>query len=148
MNIQILKIFFDANVLIAGSFSQTGASFLLLQLCELGLLEGLTCTQAIDECRKNIRIKLPQTESVFDQIVARSIEVLSNSSQTEMIKFQNMANRKDLPILTVALTTKANYFVTFNIKHFNPDPKLGLVVCKPGRLLNEIRQKLMELTEK
>ena len=148
MNIPPLKIFFDANVLIAGSFSQTGASFLLLQLCELGLLKGLTCKQAIDECQENIREKLPQAESIFQKIVANSVEVLPNSIWSEMNKFQDMAHRKDLPILTVALKAEANYLVTFDIEDFNPYPKLGLVVCKPGGLLNEIRQKLMELAEK
>ena len=86
----------------------------------------------------------------FEQL--RKINVLNlhlqYSIRSEMNKFQDMAHRKDLPILTVALKAEANYLVTFDIEDFNPDPKLGLVVCKPGRLLNEIRRKLMELAEK
>lgn len=148
MNVPLLKIFFDANVLIAGSFSQTGASFLLLQSCELGLLKGLTCKQVIDECQENIREKLPQAEATFEKIVANSVEVLANSTWSEMNKFQDMAHRKDLPILTVALKVEANYLVTFNTEDFNPDPKLGLVVCKPEEMLKQIRSKLMALTEK
>jgi len=148
MTVPLLRIFFDANVLIAGSFSQTGASFLLLQLCELGLLKGLACKQVIDECQENIREKLPQAEPIFEKIVACSIEVLPNSIWTEINKYQIMAHRKDLPILTVALTVEANYLVTFDIEDFNPDPKLGLVICKPGELLKQIRNKLTELAEK
>lgn len=148
MKVPLLTIFFDANVLIAGSFSQTGASFLLLQLCELGLLKGLTCKQAIDECQGNIREKLPEAESVFEKIVIKSVEVLPNSTWGEMNKYQDMAHRKDLPILTVAVKAEANYLVTFDTEDFNPDPKLGLVVCKPGELLKQIRGKLTELAEK
>lgn len=148
MKLPLLKIFFDANALIAGSFSKTGASFLLLQLCELGLLKGLTCKQAIDECQENIREKLPEAESVFEKIVANSVEVSSNSNLSEMNKYQDMAHRKDLPILTVALKVEANYLVTFDTEDFNPDLKLGLIVCKPGELLKQIRNKLTELAEK
>ncbi len=53
------KIFFDADALIAGSASQTGASFLLLQLCEIRILTGLTCLLVVEECRRNLRKKLP-----------------------------------------------------------------------------------------
>jgi len=148
MNVPLLTIFFDANVLIAGSFSQTGASFLLLQLCELGLLKGTTCKQVIDECQKNIQDKLPQAEPIFDKIVACSMEVLPNPIWSEINKYQDMAHRKDLPILTVALTIEADYLVTFDINDFYPDLKLGLRVCKPTELLKEIRIKIMELAEK
>ncbi|HEX9973193.1 MAG TPA: PIN domain-containing protein [bacterium] len=148
MKAPLLTIFFDANVLIAGSFSQTGASFLLLQLCELGLLKGLACKQVIDECQENIREKLPEAEPVFEKIIANSVEVLPNSIWSEMNKFKDMAHRKDLQILTVALKVEANYMVTFDTEDFYPDPKLGLVVCKPGELLKKIRGKLTELAEK
>ena len=147
MNIPLLTIFFDANVLIAGSFSQSGASFLLLQLCELGLLKGFTCKQAIDECREAIREKLPEAEPIFEKIIANSVEVLPNSTWSEMNELKDMAHRKDLQILTVALKVGANYLATFDIEDFHPDPKMGLIVCKPGELLRQIRSKLTEFAE-
>ena len=75
---KISKIFFDADVLIAGSASQSGASFILLQLCELGLLHGITSEKVEAECRKNLRIKLPQAEPLFEQIVQHSLFVCPN----------------------------------------------------------------------
>ncbi|MDZ7340201.1 MAG: type II toxin-antitoxin system VapC family toxin [candidate division KSB1 bacterium] len=148
MSIPLLTIFFDANVLIAGSFSQSEASFLLLQLCELDLLKGFTCKQAIDECREAIREKLSEAEPIFEKIIANSVEVLPNSTWSEMNELKNMAHRKDLQILAVAIKAGANYLVTFDIEDFHPDPALGLVVCKPGALLKQIRSKLTELSEK
>lgn len=148
MNAPLIRIFFDANVLIAGSFSQTGASFLLLQLCELGLLKGLTCKQVIDECQKNIRDKLPQAESTFNKIVECSIEVAPNSNWTEINTYQNMAHRKDLPILTAALTVEADYLVTFDTEDFYPESKLGLRICRSAALLKEIRSLLTKLGDK
>lgn len=148
MNGPLLTLFFDANVLIAGSFSQSGGSFRLLQLCELGLLKGFTCKQALDECRENIREKLPEAESIFEKIIANSVVILPNSNWSEMNKFQAMAHRKDMQILTVAIKTGGKYLVTIGTEDFHPDPALGLVVCKPGELLKKIRSKLNELAEK
>lgn len=73
---------------------------------------------------------------------------MKNSTWSEMNKFQDMAHRKDLQILTIALKVGANYLVTFDTEDFHPDPALGLVVCKPGELLKQIRSKLNELAEK
>ena len=148
MNSPLLTLFFDANVLIAGSFSQSGASFLLLQLCELGLLKGFTCKQAIDECREAIREKLPEAEPIFEKIIANSVEVLPNSTWPEMNELKDIAHRKDVQILAVAIKAGANYLVTFDTEDFHPDPKLGLIVCKPGELLKMIKGKLTELAEK
>lgn len=71
----IKKIFFDADTLIAGSASQTGASFLLIQLCGTRILSGMTCRQLVTECRRNLKKKLPQAEAIFDEIVQRALEI-------------------------------------------------------------------------
>jgi hypothetical protein len=73
-----LILFFDADTLIAGSASQTGASFLLLQLCEIRILRGLTCRQVVAEFRRNLIKKLPQAEPIFDEIVKRALETKKN----------------------------------------------------------------------
>ena len=146
--IEPIKVFFDADVIIAGSASQTGASFLLLQLCELGLLNGITCNQVITECRRNIKKKLPQAEASFNKIIEYSLEIFNNPTNTDLEKYKNMAHQKDLPILTVALNFAADYLVSFNTKHFFPDTSLGLTVINPGELLKEIRSMLSLLADK
>lgn len=139
-------VFFDADALIAGSASREGASFILLQLSELGLLNGLTCQQAVDECRKSLSIKLPDALPVFEQILSRALTVLGNPTEEEVSVYQKMAHRKDVPILTVAVTTGTRFLVTFNTKDFYPDHKLGLEVLTPGDLLKRIRARLSGLT--
>ena len=140
-------IFFDADALIAGAASRSGASFVLLQLCELGLLQGLTCTQVISECRKNLQLKLPQAVPVFETLVERTLTVHRNPTGKELEDYPNMADPKDLPILVAAILQNADYLVTFNTRHFFPDPATGLTVCKPGELLQTIRQMLNRLTD-
>jgi predicted nucleic acid-binding protein len=107
--IKNVKIFFDADALIAGSASQTGASFLLLQLCELGFLQGITSKQVIAECRKNLQLKLPAAVPVFEEIVQRTLSVCSNPGHENIKKYSNMAHEKDLPILVAAILQAANH---------------------------------------
>jgi len=49
-----LRVFFDADVLLAGSASTTGASHILLKLSELTLVEGITSHQAQTEAERNL----------------------------------------------------------------------------------------------
>ena len=139
------KIFFDADALVAGSASQTGASFLLLQLCEIRILTGLTCQQIVAECRRNLRKKLPQAEPIFNEIVEHSLEIKKNPTLDEQNKYRSMAHPKDLPILTSAITNRADYLITFNTKHFFPDRDHQLTILQPGELLQKIRLMLSHL---
>ena len=51
--------------LVAGSASKAGSSFMLLQLCELNILHGLTSSQVVEECKVNLHKKLPETELIM-----------------------------------------------------------------------------------
>ncbi len=142
-----IRVFFDADVIIAGSASQIGASFLLLQLCELGLLNGLTSKQVVEECKRNIRKKLPKAEPFFKQIIKYSLEIVPNPKSKVIKTYQQEAHLKDVPILAAALETKAQYLLTFNISHYWPDADRNILICKPGDLLQKIRQQLTQLTK-
>jgi len=145
--IELIKVFFDADVLIAGSASTTGASFLLLQLCELGLLKGLTNSQVIIECHRNIRKKIPQAEPAFNEIVKNSLEIFKELPNFDCENYKNMADEKDLPILISAILSNADYLITFNTKHYFPDSSIRLVVTNPGTLLQKIRNQLITMAE-
>jgi len=140
-----LKIFFDADALIAGSASQTGASFLLLQLCEIRILRGLTCRQVVSECRRNLTKKLPQAVPIFDEIIKRALEIKKNPTLDEQKKYRHMAHPKDLPILTSAIKSRADYLITFNTKHFFPDRCHQLTILEPGEMLQKIRLMLSHI---
>jgi predicted nucleic acid-binding protein len=134
-----LKLFFDADTLIAGSASQTGASFLLLQLCEIRILHGLTCRQVVAECRRNTTKKLPQAAPIFDEIIKRALKIKKDPTPAEHKKYRSMAHPKDLPILTSAIKSRADYLVTFNTKHYFPVQEINLAVLQPGEMLQKIR---------
>ncbi len=140
----ITEVFFDSDALIAGSASPKGASFVLLQLSELSLIQGFTSKKVIEECRKNLQKKLPEALPAFEQIISYALKVVANPSNKETAQYNNMAHEKDLPILVAALKIKARFLVTFNSKDFYPKPELGIEVIEPGDLLKKIRTKLSE----
>lgn len=143
----ITKVFFDSDALIAGSASPHGASFVLLQLSELGLVQGFTSKKVVDECCKNLQKKLTEALPAFEQIISYALKVVANPSNKETALYKDMAHVKDLPILVAALKIKAQFLVTFNTKDFYPKPELGLKVVEPGDLLKRIRIKLSELED-
>lgn len=140
-----LKIFFDADTLIGGAASQTGASFLLLQLCEIRILRGLTRRQVVTECRRNLIKKLPQAEPIFGEIVKHALEIKKNPTLDEQNKYRHMAHPKDLPILTSAIKSRVDYLVTFNTKHYFPVRDYHLAILQPGEMLQKIRLTLSHL---
>lgn len=141
----IAKVFFDSDALIAGSASRQGAAYILLQLSELGLIQGITSQKVLDECRKNLQNKLPDALPTFEQIISHALTILDNPSQEEVVAFRKMAHKKDLLILTAAIKIHAQFLVTFNTIDFYPNPELGVTVLEPGDFLKRIRLRLSEL---
>lgn len=99
----------------------------------------------VDECRKNLHLKLPGAQPAFEKILSTSLTIAVNPSKEKMADYTNMAHKKDLPILVSAMQVNAQFLVTFNTKDFHSTRELGLKVEKPGDLLKEIRTKLSSL---
>ena len=135
-----LAVFFDSDVMIAGSASTTGASHILLQLSEVGIIRGIISHQVLEECRRNLKIKLPESGPVFEEIVSRSIKVRKNSPVPALSSLKGQAHPKDIPILAAALKSGARFLVSFNVKHYHPSPETGIEIIRPGELLREIRE--------
>lgn len=137
-----IRVFFDSDVVIAGSASSSGASYLLLQLSELGLIRGIVSGQVLDECRRNIKAKLPAALPIFNKVIERALQIQPNPSQRWLSKVANQAHPKDIPILAAALRAKALFLVTFNVKDYKPLASLGIGIVQPGEMLQNIRENL------
>jgi hypothetical protein len=62
-----LPVCVDADVLIAGLLSRTGASHAILVLGELGLLRLVVPEAAVEEVRRNLTAKLPDSVPLFEE---------------------------------------------------------------------------------
>ena len=86
------------------------------------------------ECRRKLTKKLPQAEPIFNEIIKRALEIKNNPTFDEQKKHRRMAHPKDLPILTSAIKSRADYLITFNTKHFFPDRGYQLTILEPGEM--------------
>jgi predicted nucleic acid-binding protein len=135
-----VTVFFDSDVMIAGSASASGASFALLHLAELGLIKGYVSSQVLEECRRNLAEKLPDAVVPFEKIVERCVTVWTASPDEYLLSLaSNQAEKKDVSILASALETKARFLVTFNVKHYWTNSTAKIEILTPGELLSRIR---------
>jgi predicted nucleic acid-binding protein len=134
----VLTVFFDSDVIISGSFSQLGASFLLLQLAELGFIKGVISPQVLDESKRNIQKKLPSALPLFNDIIKNSYLKVVSPSQEDIQNALPFADKKDIPILAAALKENADYLTTFNIKDYFTSPSHKISIVKPKEILRII----------
>lgn len=138
------RVFIDADVLIAGSFSTTGASHIILHLSDLTIIEGLISQQVRVEAERNLQGKLPEALPIFRKLIDSAVEVVSDPTASEVAPFINQADPDDVLILAAASIHKCHYLLTFNIKHYRPAPGT-ITVLRPGEFLLKLRQQLLEL---
>ena len=136
------RIFVDANVLIAGADSRSGASHAVLVLAEIGLFRLVTCPQVLDEAERNLRKKLPRALPNFVEQMARlSLEIVSMPEDEVIQEWIGVIEPKDAPILASAVLARPNRFLTLNTRDFTPDvaEASGLVIQTPGEFIRELR---------
>ena len=54
------SVFLDANVWFSAACSKTGASFLITQLAQAGIIEVFANQHVLDEAERNLLLKLPK----------------------------------------------------------------------------------------
>jgi predicted nucleic acid-binding protein len=143
-----LRVFFDADVLIAGSASKTysSASYILLKLAELTLIEGIICPYVREEAERNLQAKLPGALPIFQVLMKTALKELPDPSAYLLKRFAGKADRKDIPVLAAAASSKCSYLTTFNI-HDYPRPPESVKVVKPGELVRQLRELLAVLPQ-
>ncbi len=142
-----LRVFFDADALIAGAASSTGASHLLLRLSELGLIEGLTCVHVLREVERNLEAKLPAALPAFRAIVAAAeIRVAPDADRDTLERLQGLAHPDDLPVLAAAVASRCDYLTTFSVRHYQM-PAGEVRIARPGDVVARLRRALSHLAE-
>ena len=93
----------DADVLIAGLLSRTGASHAILILGEIGLLRLVLPEAVVDEVRRNLGDKVPETLPLFEEFL-RSVPVrVYRPTNQDRERARTLADQKDVPILAAAI---------------------------------------------
>ena len=137
------RIFADANVLIAGADSRSGASNALLRLAEVGLFRLVVSRQVLDEAERNVRKKLPRALHNFAALLARlPMEIVPDPVDEECLRWADVIELKDTPILAAAVLAHVDRLVTLNTKDFTPAvaKASGLFIQTPSELIQDIRR--------
>lgn len=146
----MLRIYVDADVLIAGLLSQSehGAANVLLQLSEATILDAITSERAVDEVRWNLKehIARSEAETLLNEAIDVALDVVPTPSTDIVESFERMADSKDRVHLACAVEENCSYLVTYNRGDYPPQysgkPVEPLTVLTPGNLVRRIRSRL------
>jgi len=135
------RIIMDTNVLFAGLYSSTGASFQILRLIDNRKIIPVISTTLLFEYedvlkREQSELKLShkQVDIILDNICA-----LSTFQQIYFLWRPFLKDQKDDHVLEVAVASKTKTIVTHNLKDFKEVEKFGIKAIPPGKFLEVIR---------
>lgn len=132
-----LPVCVDADVLIAGLLSRTGASHAILVLGELGLIRLILPEAAVVEVRRNLATKLPEAAPLFDEFLRTVPLQIQRPTSHDRERASDLADAKDVPVLAAAISAGARLLVTHNVRHFRSGQ--GVRVVRPRTLIEEAR---------
>lgn len=140
------RIFADANVLIAGAGSRSGASRAVLLLAEVGLFKLVVCRQVLDEAERNLRRKLPGALAVFAELLAElDLEIVEDPEPATWRTWQEIIEIKDAPIMAAAVVARVDRLMTLNTRDFTEKvaEESGLHIQTPAEFIQELRGLVM-----
>lgn len=127
----------DADVLIAGLLSRTGASHAILILGEIGLLTLVLPEAVVEEVRRNLSEKLSEASPFFEEFLRSVPTQVYRPTAHDRERARALADPKDVPILAAAIGAGAPLLVTHNVRHFRSGE--GVRVIRPRTLMEEAR---------
>ena len=142
-----MKIFLDANILIAAAGSDSGASRYLFSVAERDpRWQLVTSAYALAEARANVLTKLPASYSAFASLItAPTLTIVHPPSEAILKLTRGLVPRKDEAILAAAISCSAEALCTLDKKDSHT-PKLkqhakkwNLRIVLPKDLLEDWR---------
>ena len=141
-----MKLVLDTDVVLSGLRSAVGASRVLLQAVEAGIVTPLVSVATVleyeavlqrPEHRAAIGLNRGEIDAFLDGLIALADHV------TPDIDFRGVIRDPDDDMfVAVAINGRADAIVTFNTADYAPsDPRdvaLGLPVCRPGEMVRRL----------
>ena len=141
-----MRLVLDTDVLVAGSRSRTGASRILPQAVETGIVQALISAPialeyeaVVTRAEQLVAMSLTRTAIAvyLDDFVARAEWISPFYNHGGLI-----LDPDDDKFVTTAINANAEAIVTFNIRDYVPrDGRvtgLGILVCRPGDILRRL----------
>lgn len=134
------KIIIDTNVMIAGLQSKQGKSYRLLQLLYEDKFKISVSVPLILEYEALLKKKLNR-EIVSEAAIEAFIDYLCKIGEHVKIYFLWRPYLKDAfddHVLELAIASRCDYIVTYNLKDFKKAEELGIIAITPGEFIDLI----------
>jgi len=135
------SIILDTNVLFAGLYSATGASYQILKLINDEKIRPVISTTLLFEYEDVLKreqsiltLSHQQVDVILDNICA-----LSDFQKIYFLWRPYLKDPKDDHILEVAVASKTKTILTHNLRDFRGVEKFGVKAFSPGKFLEVIK---------
>ena len=134
-------IIMDTNVLFAGLYSSTGASFQILKRLNSREIKSVISTPLLFEYEDVLKRQQTILELSHNQVdvIIDNICALSNFQDIYFLWRPYLKDSKDDLVLEVAVASKTKTILTHNIKDFKGIEKFGIEAITPGKYLEAIK---------
>ena len=136
-----IEAIIDTNVLYAGLYSSSGASYQVLRALEQGRLRSVLSTTLVFEYEEVLKRKA-DVLGLTNQDIEALLDDLCHRSNHRAIHFlwrPCLPDPKDDHILELAVASEKAIIATHNVKHFKNATEFGVRVLTPSQLLEELR---------
>jgi len=136
-----IQVILDTNVLYAGLYSSTGASFQILKAADEGKIQlviSISLLFEYEDVLKRNKENLQLTDKKID-IILDNICSLSKFQKIYFLWRPYLKDSGDDHVLEVAIASQTQTIVTYNIKDFVGVEKFGVRAITPKQLLEEIK---------
>jgi predicted nucleic acid-binding protein len=140
----MIRAFIDASVLIAASYSPTGASREIIRQAIRGNVTLVASELVLEETRENLRAKAPEALVSIQQVLDIVPFELVQPTERQVLQAASYTALKDAPIVAAAKRARVDYLVSLDRRHLVDVPAVaqrsGLKIVLPEELLKEIRR--------
>lgn len=141
-----MRVFIDSSVLIAASYSSTGASREIIRQAIRGKIELVISNLVLEETSANLSIKAPEALPAYQQFLdVIPFETISPTKR-QVLEAAEYTDLKDAPIVAAAKRAGVDYLVSLDRRHLVGVPEVarrsGLKIVLPGELLQKLRGQL------
>jgi predicted nucleic acid-binding protein len=141
----MIRVFVDANVFFAASYSRTGASRALFQAALESKITIVASEFVLIEAERNLARKAPAALPAFRQLLELVVgEITDKPSREELERAATYMALKDTPVVAAAIRAGVDYLTTWDRRHFINDPQIveqsGLNIVTPDELLAILRE--------
>jgi predicted nucleic acid-binding protein len=150
MGKKVVRVFLDSNVILSGLLSERGAPRIILDLLSLRLpfLIGATGRYNLTEIERNLKNKMPGLLSLYKSYLPKlNLKVIPLPRPEDIRGYSGHIAEKDIPVLSSAIRSKADFLVMGDKQHFGKMKELDKYpfhVLTPSEFIDSILPEILK----